>query len=266
VLKASSERPWQLVLKITLLALMGLIVGFPLLQPALICGDDFRHHLTQVIELDRLLRQGVWYPRWGPDLVLGYGYPVFTYYPPLPRYAAVALHGLGFPLRDAVNITMALALMAAGPTMYLFARSIYGERAGMAAGLAYAFAPYLAYDALQRYALNEAWALSLMPLAFWTLGRLGTRSLRFPRRWIVGAALAYAALILTHTLVTLMFTPVLAVYLLAAWWKGGQLCAGATRAALVAVHHRGQLGSDVACDQYPPHGRGGISTEFRAFA
>lgn len=208
-------------LPLVLLALMGLIVAYPLLRPVMVCGADFPGHLAHAVELDRLTSQGIWYPRWAPDFVFGYGYPTFNFYPPLPRYLAVALHRLGLPLRDAVNSSMALALMLAGPAMYVLARSIYGERAGMAAGLAFVFAPYLANDALQRYALGETLALSLMPIVFWALARLGTDS-RHGQWRVVIAALACAALILLHSLLALIFAPLLAAYLILVWWTAGR--------------------------------------------
>jgi hypothetical protein len=167
-----------------------------------------------------LWSRGVWYSRWAPDFVFGYGYPAFNYYPPLPRYVAVAIHRLGLPVSNAVNLTLALAFMIAGPAMYLFTRPIYGERAGLMAGCAFVFAPYLANDALQRYALNETLSQSLMPFVLWTFGRLGAA--RLDLRRVVVAALALAALILTHSLMALMFVPLLLGYLVVLWWSGGR--------------------------------------------
>ena len=199
------------------LALTGLVVAQPLFKSAMLCGDDFPVHLSYVVELDRMWSEGEWYPRWSPNVAFGRGLPTFNFYPPLPRYVAVLVHRLGVPLRDATKAPIVLAFLLAGPAMYLFARSIFGERAGIAAGMAYAFAPYLADDALQRFASNEALALALAPLTLWALGRLDTR--RLDARRIVLAALSAAALLLTHTLVALMFAPVIAGYMLLVWWN-----------------------------------------------
>jgi len=238
----TSERPWQLALKMLLLALMGLIVGLPLLQPVLVCGDDFPGHLAHVVEHDRLLSQGIWYSRWAPDLAFGYGYPAFNFYPPLAHYLAMAVHRLGLSFAFAMNITMAFAFVIAGPAMYLFARSVYGDRAGMVAGLSYTFAPYLAHNALQRFALNEALAMSWAPLVLWAFARLDTDSPRFPGGPVIVAALVYAALILTHNLMALLLTPLLVGYLVVAWWIRGRprpmiwrvAAAGALAAGLAA--------------------------------
>jgi len=229
------ERPLHILLRLALLALMGLIVAYPLLQPAMLCGADFPGHLAHAVELDRLVRQGVLYPRWSPDFVFGYGYSTFNYYPPLPRYVAVALHGLGVPLRDAVKLTMMLGLMLAGPAMYLFVRSIYGERAGMVAGLSYTFAPYLVNNALQRFAVNEALAMAFAPLVFLAFAQLSADVPRWPWRKIALAALAYAVLMVTHSLMTAMFTSLIVAYLILLWWFCGRSLAFIGRAALAGV-------------------------------
>ena len=186
----------QLALKLGALALMGWIVATPLFKPDMLCGDDFQWHLSNAIELDRLIDEGVWYPRWSPDVVFGFGLPNFNFYSPLPRYLTVGIHRLGVPLRDATKMPAALALMLAGPAMYLLVRSLYGERAGMLAGLAYAFAPYLADDALQRFAINEALAMSLAPLVLWTFGRLAVPSPRLPWTRIIWAAVTRGSLVI----------------------------------------------------------------------
>lgn len=227
-------RPWQSVLPILVLAGMGLIVAYPLLQPAMLCGDDFPTHLSHAVELDRLWSDRVWYPRWASDFSFGYGSPAFNFYPPLPRYLSVLIHRLGLPLTAAVNLTSALALLIAGPAMFLLARSIYGDRAGLVAGLAYTFAPYLADDTLQRLAINEALAMSLMPLALWTFHRL-CDSERFQPGRAAAAALVCAALILTHSLMTLMFIPLLVGYLFVLWWVRGRPNALIGRVALAGL-------------------------------
>ena len=52
-------------------------------------------HLLRSYVFGDLLQRGDWFPRWAPDLYLGYGYPVFNYVPPLPYYLAVLGYLLG---------------------------------------------------------------------------------------------------------------------------------------------------------------------------
>ena len=45
--------------------------------------------------LDEHLQRGMLFPRWAPELVLGYGYPVLNFYGPAAYYLAEAWHLLG---------------------------------------------------------------------------------------------------------------------------------------------------------------------------
>ena len=49
-------------------------------------------HLYRLVELDHLIAEGVWFPRWAPDFVYGFGYPIFNYYAPLSYYLSLPLH------------------------------------------------------------------------------------------------------------------------------------------------------------------------------
>jgi len=221
--------------KLTMLAVLGLMLATPLFKPAMLCGDDFQFHLINTIELDRMWSEGVWYPRWSPNVAFGRGLPTFNFYPPLPRYLSTAMHRLGLPIRESVKATMVLALMLAGPAMYLFARSVYGERAGMVAGVAFAFAPYLANDALQRLAVNETIALVMMPLVLLAFERLNAPSARLPWGRVIVAALAAATLVLTHLLMAMMFAPSIAGYWLLVWQQSDHRRAFTGRVALAII-------------------------------
>jgi len=71
-------------------------------------------------------------------------------------------------------------------------------------------APYTVIDSLVRSNLPEAIALALMPLILWAFRRL---LLRGGRKYFALAVLSLAALLLTHNISSLIFVPVLVVYL-----------------------------------------------------
>ncbi len=174
-----------------------------------VCSDDFAFHLLRLVQLDALLRQGVLYGRWAPDMALGYGYPFFNFYAPLSYYASEALSLVGLGLQPALIATFALAPIAAGLAAYLLARDHFSPRSSLVAAVAYAYAPYLAYDALFRANLAETLAWASLPLALWAMGRLARQG---DRRYLAGVALAYAAVLLTHNAFALIFSPLLAAY------------------------------------------------------
>src|SRR5205085_11514413 len=102
---------------------------WPLLSGRLVGTHDGYYHLYRLFELDRALRAGDLYPRWAPEFALGYGYPVFDFYPPLLLYLAApfALAGLG-PIA-ALDIGQLVAALTASAGAYLLGRDLFG-RAG----------------------------------------------------------------------------------------------------------------------------------------
>ena len=78
--------PWLVVL-------FCLFVLMPLAGPDYFFGThDGLHSVFFLTEFDAAVRDGVWYPGWGTDHALGYGYPSFVYYSPLAYYVAEGFH------------------------------------------------------------------------------------------------------------------------------------------------------------------------------
>jgi len=178
------------------------------------CSDDGGTYLIRLVELDHCLRQGDPWPRWTPDLVYGYGYPLFNFFPPLSFYPAEIFHLLGLSFGAAWNAALALYILLAGMTMYLFVKDLFGETSAWVAAVAYMYAPYQLYNALDRGNIGEALALPLLPLIFWAFRRL---LIGGKIRYLVLSALSYAALIFTHNVISLLFTPFLLFYVGALW-------------------------------------------------
>ena len=87
-----------------LLFLLALPALWPSALPGLPRTNDSLAHLYRTVELDQLVRAGVLLPRWAPDLVLGFGYPVFNFFPYASHYLVEALHLLGVGLLTAYNL------------------------------------------------------------------------------------------------------------------------------------------------------------------
>ena len=193
------------------LILIGLILVAPLLQSSPLCTDDGSLHLYRTVALDRAIGDGLLYPRWFPDLAYGYGFPFFNYREPLGYYAVESFHliGLSFPL--ALNMVLAFSVIASGLTVTLWVGDIFDQRAGFIAGIVYMAAPYTLIGSLTRANLPEVIAMALMPLIMWAFRRF---MIFAGRRHFALAVLSYAALLLTHNISSLIFTPVLVAYCL----------------------------------------------------
>ena len=209
---------------------------FPLAWPALrVFVDeglprsfDGGLHLLRFALLERHIQAGNLLPRWAPELLLGYGYPLFNFYAPSAYYLAVALYWGGLSHHAAFVAAFAVAVLAAGVGMYILARSLFGPHgrwAALVAAVAYLYAPYLLTNIYNRGALSEALAQALLPWIFWS-----TRSLMRspqPSRYVAPLAATLGALAVTHN-ITLLFVPVvLLAYLALLWPRRGHARAGA---------------------------------------
>ena len=205
---------------------VALFLALPLTALAraeMTCSNDGVFHIHKAVALEAALRLGDWYPRWEPHMAHGYGYPLFNFYAPLGSYLLVALHQLGLIYPLALNLALAMCVLAAGLGAFAAAREWYGTWAGVAAGVVYGSAPYLAFNVLLRGALAEALALVWPPLIMLCMERALRRS---SRRWAVLCALCVAALVCSHNVTALTAMPlVLAVTALRAWQIGGRRAA-----------------------------------------
>lgn len=209
--------PFAAIAALALPALWPYTQGWPLTA-------DGTLHLLRTLLLDIHLQRGMLYPRWVPELVLGFGYPVFSFYGPAAFYLADLFHWLGLSYSHAVMAALTLMVVAGGWGMYALARDVLGEPNGrwgsLVAAVAYLYAPYLLTNVFVRGAIGEVGAQALLPWIYWSFRRV----LRHPQpaRWVLPAALSLGGLAVTHNITLLFLPPALVVYLGALWWQAGR--------------------------------------------
>ena len=158
----------------------------------------------RVHELRNVLAEGQFPPRWFTEFDGGYGSPYPSFYGMAFYYPAAGLYWLGVQLGSAIELTAFLVVMAAGLTMYLLVSKLWGMPSGILASILYLYAPYHLIDAFERGAYAELTAFVWFPLIFLFLVLAGREA---DRRWLIGAALSIAALLLTHNIMSLVFLP-----------------------------------------------------------
>ena len=185
----------------------------PFLLPGYFWGaNDARHHVYFLFEYDRVVQDGVWWPRWSPDFAFGYGYPFFNIYGLFSHFLAeVLLHFFGFSTTGAVEAVFALSIFGSAGAMYAFARTWVGRQGGLIAALVYVYAPYHLLNLYVRANLAESMAFVWLPLCLWASREV---ILRPGYRWVVLLAVSYGGLMLTSNLVIVLFSPLLGIYLL----------------------------------------------------
>jgi hypothetical protein len=181
-------------------------------------ANDARHHVYFLFEYNRLVEDGIWWPRWSPDFAFGYGYPFFNIYGPLSHFVATLfLRFGGFSYTAAVETVFGLGIVASAAAMYAYVRSMIGRHAGLVAAVIYTYAPYHLLVLYVRGNLAESSAFVWLPLCLWTFRQCVRRP---SLGWIAGAAVSYAGLLLTSNLIFVLFTPLLMLYILALLWTG----------------------------------------------
>ena len=184
----------------------ALFVIWPLLQPGLPGTADTPIHFYRTLELARSLPGGSPFPRWAPDLAYGHGLPLWIFAPPLPYLVPLALHAAGLSWETSLKGLVMLSALAYALGAYLFARSLWGGRAGLLAAAVYTLAPFALREVLL-YGGNypQYLAIGLFPWLLWAI----ERSIRLARGRDAGLlALIYGVIILSHLFHALAVTPV----------------------------------------------------------
>jgi hypothetical protein len=196
---------------ILLLLLLFLPAIWDLLKPGYFSMHDDMQ-VFRLYEFDKCIHDGQIPCRWVPDAGFGYGYPLFQFYPPLPYYLGETFHLLGIDLFWSVKLLFIIAFLASGLAMYYFAKKILNPLAGIVAAVFYVYAPYHSVDIYVRGAMNEAWGMIWFPLVLLFAYEL----IHSPNRKspLIKLSLSYAGLLLSHNVMTLIFTPLLGLWAL----------------------------------------------------
>lgn len=199
--------------------LIVLALTIPAVAPLLKPGYFSMHDDLQILrlqQLDKCFQDGQFPCRWVPDPGFGYGYPMFNYYPPLPYYLAQVFYTLGIDIFWSIKIVFILSFVLSGLFMMLLVGSLLGPLAGVVAAAFYVWAPYHSVDVYVRGAMNEAWGLTFFPLILYFAYRLARGDAG--RLLKAGLAVSFAALLTSHNVMTLIFSPILAVWTLMWLW------------------------------------------------
>ena len=125
-------------------------------------GHDLTFHVNSWIDVAHQWRSGILYPHWAAFANYGSGEPRFAFYPPI-SWAAGALIGSVLPWQAVPGTLSVLVMIAAGVSMYLFAREWLEESTAIVAAILYAVNPYLLVVIYERGAFAEMIAAVWLP-------------------------------------------------------------------------------------------------------
>lgn len=196
---------------ITFIVFISLITLADLFKPGLPLTHDGQDHAARIANFYQNLSEGNIIPRWAGNLNWGYGHPILEFLYPLPSYLASLFHFFGFTLVDSIKLVFGTSFVLSGLAMYLFIKELLNDdKAAFFASALYIVAPYRFVDLYVRGAIGEHVAFIFPPLIFYFLLKL---SKRYSLGYAVGGAVLLAGLILSHNAITLMFLPLIFIYI-----------------------------------------------------
>ena len=171
--------------------------------------DDMQ--MIRQLELEKCLQDGQIPCRWSPDLGYGYGYPLFNFYPPMPYLVGQFYRIFGFSFVNTVKLVAVTQIILSALFMYILATDLFGRIGGFLSAIFYTYAPYHALNIYVRGAMNEAWAAVFFPLIFYFAKKIIDKT---DTTYVIGLALAFTGLLLSHNPMVLTFSPLLLAWCL----------------------------------------------------
>lgn len=203
------------LLSIVIIAGFGWLFVLPAMLHGAFDAMDLPFHLKWSRQFAEQFWMGDLYPRWLYNMNAGLGSPTFFFYAPVPYYLTSLLHPF-FP-NDPQNwgqlsTSVAIAMVASGLTTYLWLHNLTSRKAALVGSILYMALPYhLGTNLYWRFAFAEYWALVWIPLILYFSYKL-VHSAKFA---IVGLAISYALLVMTHLPTLVMFSAIPIFYVFA---------------------------------------------------
>lgn len=190
------------VIPLLIICIFSFLSSYSLLHRGLPPTHDGEYHIVRFYEFDKVLRSGVIYPRWAPDLNAGFGLPLFNYVYPLPNYIASFFHIFGFSFIDSFKVSMILATFIGGIFFYYWTKEIWGILGGVVSGVFYLYSPYRFVDIYIRGSIGEVWALAFFPLFLWAITSYGKKQTSV---MFFLSVISFSLVIFSHNILALMF-------------------------------------------------------------
>lgn len=193
-----------------------IIVSFPAIKSLFVPGGftshDLTHHVVRQVQMDQILTEGQFPPRWAGNLSNGFGYPVFLFNYPLPYLIGEIFHLSGLDFVESIKGVLLLSMLGSIVAMYLFLQELLGsshKKAAFLGAVFYLYAPIRFSIVYVSASVGSALALAFVPLIFWAVLKVIKEGRLI---FILIGALAFASLITAHNVTALMFAPIMLIF------------------------------------------------------
>jgi len=169
---------------------------------------DGVNHIARFAAYSRAVQESHILPRWAGYLNHSYGSPVFNFFYPLPSILAALLLPVIQNPENVFKIISFLAFFAAPFTFYLWVRSFLSRHFAMAVSGMYGMSLYHIANLLIRGDVAELMSITFIPLIFCCIDK------KQNIKTVVWGGIFYALAILSHNGISLLFSPIIALYVL----------------------------------------------------
>lgn len=197
-----------------LLLLISVLPVISILRKGTYESGDLTLHAVFLRSFIENLQQGVVIPQWAGNLCGGYGCPSHMHEYILPYYIASFFYFLGFSFINSIKLLLIFSYILSGIGMYLFIKEELGKISAFVAAIFYLFAPYHLMDMHFRASVGEVLSFIFIPLIFLFSKKY---FLSGKIRYFILNALSYCFFVLSHALIALCSSILLAIYILIIW-------------------------------------------------
>ncbi len=196
---------------IILLLFFSFIPLVDLFHSGLPITHDGQDHVARIANFYKNLEEGVIIPRWAAQLNWGYGHPILMFLYPFPSYMASIFHLFNFSFVDSTKLVFGVSYVLSALTMLLWLQSFLKKEEALLGSILYIYAPYRFIDLYVRGAIGEHVAFIFPPLILYFVYQIAKRY----SYWnVIGSSLAFAGLLLSHNAISLMFIPLILLYMI----------------------------------------------------
>ncbi len=170
---------------------------------------DGENHLARFANYKIAVREGQFPPRWAPNLLNRYGYPVFNYNYPLANILSLPLSIAKVPYEFTFKILMFGSVVFGGLGVWMWLQLSKQSPVTAAAVLAaYSTSNYLVNIVFYRGNIGELMAYALLPWLFYIIDHYKANKTLLG----YGAVLIWAAFFLSHNITVLLGVPLYWIY------------------------------------------------------
>ena len=199
--------------------MIAVAIFIPYMKKGIIRGDDYICHIANLFSIDKYisLKDFNLFPgKINPIMANNMGYANALFYPQLSYWGTIIIHlitkRLGFTLISSIKLFEFITVFLAGTMMYRMMKIVFkNEDVAVTSAIIYMCSPYFLNDIFLRMAYTEIMIFIFIPIVFTGIYYLFNKDYnKFLRYFVIG----YCGMILSHLVITVFFTIMLAIILL----------------------------------------------------